>query len=326
LYSTLMSNKLGPMSGICAGRVVIVTGAGRGIGRAHALEFARQGARVVVNDLGGARDGSGSSQVPAAEVVEEIQAMGGAAVPNTDDVSDWEGARRLVQTALDAFGRLDAVVNNAGILRDRMLFNMEPDEWDDVIRVHLRGTFAPTRHAVAHWRDRAKAGEPVDARVINTSSSSGIFGNPGQTNYGAAKAGIAAFTVIAAREVERYGITVNAIYPGALTRMTEDLAGVRGRPELTEEERRRRDPDNIAPLVVWLASAESRGITGRVFGVAGGRITVAEGWHGGPRAEKDGRWDTAELGRVVPGLVARAAPNANTSGEIPSSPSPVPEA
>ena len=306
------------MSGICDGRVAIVTGAGRGIGRGHALEFARQGARVVVNDLGGARDGTGASQVPAAEVVEEIQAMGGAAVASTDDVSDWEGARRLVQTALGHFGRLDVLVNNAGILRDRMIFNMEPEEWDAVIRVHLRGTFAPTRHAVAHWRDQFKAGQPVDARVINTSSSSGIFGNPGQTNYGAAKAGIAAFTVIAAREVERYGITVNAIYPSALTRMTEDLSALRGRAEPTEEERRRRDPDNIAPLVVWLGSAESRGITGRVFGVAGGRITVAEGWHAGPRVDREGRWDPAELSKVVPDLVAQAAENADTWGEIPT--------
>jgi NAD(P)-dependent dehydrogenase (short-subunit alcohol dehydrogenase family) len=304
------------MSGICDGRVVIVTGAGRGIGRGHALEFARQGARVVVNDLGGARDGTGASQLPAAEVVEEIQAIGGAAVASTDDVSDWEGARRLVQTALGHFGRLDVLVNNAGILRDRMIFNMEPEEWDAVIRVHLRGTFAPTRHAVAHWRDQSKAGQPVDARVINTSSSSGIFGNPGQTNYGAAKAGIAAFTVIAAREVERYGITVNAIYPSALTRMTEDMSALRGRAEPTEEERRQRDPDNIAPLVVWLGSAESRSITGRVFGVAGGRITVAEGWHAGPRVDRDGRWDPAELGKVVPDLVAQAAENADMWGEI----------
>jgi NAD(P)-dependent dehydrogenase (short-subunit alcohol dehydrogenase family) len=306
------------MTGICDGRVVIVTGAGRGVGRGHALEFARQGARVVVNDLGGARDGTGASQLPAAEVVEEIQALGGAAVANTDDVSDWEGARHLIGTALDHFGRLDVLVNNAGILRDRMIFNMEPDEWDAVIAVHLRGTFAPTRHAVAYWRDQVKAGQQVDARVVNTSSSSGIFGNPGQTNYGAAKAGIAAFTVIAAREVDRYGITVNAIYPSALTRMTEDLAGLRGRAEPTEEERRRRDPDNIAPLVVWLGSAESRGITGRVFGVSGGRITVAEGWHAGPRIERDGRWDPAELGKVVPALVARAAPNADVYGDIPT--------
>jgi NAD(P)-dependent dehydrogenase (short-subunit alcohol dehydrogenase family) len=305
------------MSGICEGRVAIVTGAGRGIGRGHALEFARQGARVVVNDLGGSRDGTGASQVPAAEVAEEIQAMGGAAVANTDDVSDWEGARRLIQTAIDQFGRLDILVNNAGILRDRMIFNMEPEEWDDVIRVHLRGTFAPTRHAVSYWRNQAKAGQAVDARVINTSSSSGIFGNPGQTNYGAAKAGIAAFTVIAARELERYGITVNAIYPAALTRMTEDLAALRNRSEPTGEERWRRDPDNIAPLVVWLGSPESRGITGRVFGVSGGRITVAEGWHAGPRVENDGRWDPAELGKVVPDLVAQAAQNADTSGEVP---------
>jgi NAD(P)-dependent dehydrogenase (short-subunit alcohol dehydrogenase family) len=305
------------MSGICDGRVVIVTGAGRGIGRGHALEFARQGARVVVNDLGGARDGTGSSQVPAAEVVEEIQAFGGAAVANTEDVSDWEGARRLVQAAIDNFGGLHVVVNNAGILRDRMIFNMEPEEWDAVIRVHLRGTFAPTRHAVSYWRERHKAGHVVDARVINTSSSSGIFGNPGQTNYGAAKAGIAAFTVIAAREVERYGITVNAIYPSALTRMTEDLSVLRGRAEPTDEERRRRDPDSVAPLVVWLGSSESRSITGRVFGVSGGRITVAEGWHAGPRTEIEGRWNPAELGQVVPSLLAQAAANADVYGEIP---------
>src|SRR5215471_17507428 len=310
------------MTGVCDGRVVIVTGAGRGIGRGHALEFARQGARVVVNDLGGARDGTGASQAPAAEVVEEIQALGGAAVANTDDVSDWDGAGRVVQTALDHFGRLDVLVNNAGILRDRMIFNMEPEEWDAVIKVHLRGTFAPTRHAVALWRDQFKAGQLVDARVINTSSSSGIFGNPGQTNYGAAKAGIAAFTVIAAQEVERYGITVNAIYPGALTRMTEDLARWGSGQEQTDEERERRAPENVAPLVVWLASAESRGITGRVFGVRGGSITVAEGWHGGPRAEKAGRWDPAELGAVVPGLVARPPPTANTAGETRLSPPP----
>src|SRR5438093_12523735 len=237
------------MSGICDGRVVIVTGAGRGIGRGHALEFARQGARIVVNDLGAEVDGTGSSTDPAGEVVDEIRAMGGEAVANGEDVSSWEGAQRLVNAAVETYGTLDVLVNNAGILRDRMLVNMTEEEWDGVINVHLKGTFGPSRWAAAYWRERAKAGETLDARIINTSSSSGIFGNPGQSNYGAAKAGIAAFTVIAAREVERYGITVNAIYPGALTRMTEDLARWRGRPEPTDEERQRRAPDNIAPLV-----------------------------------------------------------------------------
>src|SRR5256714_3188407 len=286
------------MSGICDGRVVIVTGAGRSIGRGHALEFARQGARVVVNDIGGAVDGTGRSSQPAQEVVDVIRASGGEAVANTDDVADWEGARRLVQTAIDAFGRLDVLVNNAGILRDRMLFNMEPEEWDAVIRVHLRGTYAPSRHAVAYWRERSKAGEDVDARLINTSSSSGIFGNPGQTNYGAAKAGIAAFSIIAAREVEPYGVTVNAIYPSALTRMTEP--GFRRRhsdaeSEPAERDRRALDPENVAPVVVWLGSAQSKGITGRVIGVRGGRISIAEGWRPGPTAEREGPWDAAEL-------------------------------
>jgi len=209
--------------GICDGRVVVITGAGRGIGREHALEFASQGAKVVVNDLGAEVDGSGSSAGPAGEVVDEIRGMGAEAVANGDDVSDYEGAGRLIQTAIDTFGTIDVLVNNAGILRDRMLVNMTIDEWDAVIRVHLRGTFAPTRHAVEYWRNRSKAGETNDARVINTTSPSGIYGNVGQTNYGAAKAGIASFTVIAAMELGRYGVTVNAIAPAALTRMTENL-------------------------------------------------------------------------------------------------------
>jgi NAD(P)-dependent dehydrogenase (short-subunit alcohol dehydrogenase family) len=305
------------MSGICDGRVVIVTGAGRSIGRGHALEFARQGARVVVNDIGGAVDGTGKSAQPAQEVVDLIRAGGGEAVANTDDVADWEGARRLVQTAIDAFGRLDVLVNNAGILRDRMLFNMDPEEWDAVIRVHLRGTFAPSRHAVAYWRERSKAGEAVDARLINTSSSSGIFGNPGQTNYGAAKAGIAAFSIIAASEMKPYGVTVNAIYPSALTRMTEPGFQRRHTDVETEQAARDRealDPENVAPVVVWLGSTQSRGVTGRVFGVRGGLITVAEGWHPGPSVEREGRWDPAELGSVIPDLVARAAPNHGLRG------------
>jgi NAD(P)-dependent dehydrogenase (short-subunit alcohol dehydrogenase family) len=305
------------MSGICDGRIVIVTGAGRGIGRGHALEFARQGAKVVVNDLGAEVDGSGGSTGPAGEVVDEIRGMGGEAVANGDDVSDWEGAQRLVNTAIETFGDLHVLVNNAGILRDRMLVNMTIDEWDAVIKVHLRGTFAPTRWAAAYWRERIKAGETNDARIINTTSSSGIYGNVGQTNYGAAKAGIASFTVIAAKELGRYGVTVNAIAPGALTRMTENLGMGRAAADRKPEEFDSRSPDNIAPLVVWLGSSASKDITGRVFNVAGGRISVAEGWHAGPGTDKGDRWEPAELGKVIPDLVADAAPNAEMSGQLP---------
>ncbi|WP_326637169.1 SDR family oxidoreductase [Nonomuraea fuscirosea] len=296
------------MSGIVEGRVVIVTGAARGIGRGHALEFARQGAKVVVNDLGAEVDGTGSSGA-AAEVVAEIEAMGGQAIVNGEDVSDFDGAERLVRSAVDHFGTLDVLVNNAGILRDRMLVNMTADEWDAVIRVHLRGTFAPLRHAAAYWRSKAKAGERVDARIINTTSSSGIYGNPGQGNYGAAKAGIAGLTVIAARELERYGVTVNAVAPAALTRMTENL--------MPKGASLAADPDDIAPVVVWLSSAEARAITGRVFNVRAGVISVAEGWHAGPGVDKGSRWDPAELGSVIPALVEKAAPNALTNGRIP---------
>jgi NAD(P)-dependent dehydrogenase (short-subunit alcohol dehydrogenase family) len=305
------------MSGICAGRVVVVTGGGRGIGRNHALEFARQGASVVVNDLGAEVDGTGSSLGPAGEVVDAIRAMGGEAVANGDDVSDFDGADRMIRTAIDTFGSLDVLVNNAGILRDRMLVNMTPDEWDAVIRVHLRGTFAPCRRALDYWRERSKAGEDVDARIINTSSPSGIYGNVGQTNYGAAKAGIAAFTVIAAMEVGRYGVTVNAIAPSALTRMTENLGFGDRAAKIPAGTFNPTDSDNIAPLVVWLGSPESRGITGRVFNVAGGHISVAEGWVEGPVADKDARWEPAELGEIIADLVARAAPNADMRGRRP---------
>ncbi|MEZ5114821.1 MAG: SDR family oxidoreductase [Candidatus Nanopelagicales bacterium] len=295
------------MAGICEGRVVIVTGAGRGIGREHALEFARQGARVVVNDLGGSTSGDGSDLSPAEQVVQEIRAMGGEAVVNGDDVSDWEGAGRLVQQALDTFGDLHVLVNNAGILRDRMFVNMTEDEWDAVIKVHLRGTFAPTRHAVAYWRARAKEGHDVDGRIINTSSPSGLFGNVGQANYGAAKAGLATLTIILADELGRLGVTANAIAPVALTRMTADLPGMADAAKAGEESGfNPLDPANISPLVVWLGSAESRDVTGRVFTVAGGEIGVAEGWVKGPTAAKAGRWDPAELGGVVPALVADA--------------------
>ena len=295
--------------GIVDGKVVIITGAGRGIGRGHAIEFARQGAKVVVNDLGAAVEGSGSDETPAQEVVAEIKAMGGEAIANADNVADWEGAQRLINTAVETFGDLNVLVNNAGILRDRMLVNMTEEEWDAVINVHLKGTFAPTRWAATYWREKVKAGETVDARIINTSSTSGIFGNPGQTNYGAAKAGIASFTIIAARELGRYGITVNAIAPAALTRMTENLGGMAARAkDLKDDEFNRMSADNIAPVVVWLASDQSKDITGRTFLVSGGRVAVAEGWNPGPSQDKGDRWDPAELGDVIPKLVAQAAP------------------
>ena len=297
------------MTGICEGRVVVVTGAGRGIGREHALEFARQGARVVVNDLGGQLDGSGTSDAPAEEVAAQIRELGGEAVSNFDNVADTDGARRLIDTALESFGRLDVLVNNAGIIRDRMLVNLGADEWDAVIAVHLRGTYGPSRCAAGYWREQAKAGEPVDARIINTTSTSGIFGNVGQTNYGSAKAGIAAFTVIASQELGRYGVTVNAISPDARTRLTENVAGLQDLFAAKPGEFDTFNAGNISPLVVWLGSGESGGITGRVFLVHGGTISVAEGWRRGPTEVKDGRWDPAELGSVVPGLVEAAAPN-----------------
>ena len=295
--------------GLCTGRVVVITGAGNGIGRAHALAFATQGAKVVVNDLGGSRDGTGSSAGPAQAVADEITAAGDEAVANTDDISSWAGAERLIRQAVDTFGGLDVVVNNAGILRDRMIVTMTEQDWDAVIAVHLKGTFAVLRHAAAYWRQRSKDGHANDARVINTTSSSGLFCNPGQGNYGAAKAGIASLTIIAAKELERYGVTVNAIAPTALTRLTEDVPMMRDAAAATEL-----GPEAISPLVVWLGSAESRPVTGRVFGVWGNAITVLEGWVNGPSASRDSRWDPAALTAVVPGLVAKTAPNADMLG------------
>ncbi|MFG2959380.1 SDR family oxidoreductase [Streptomyces sp. NPDC048291] len=291
------------------GRVVVVTGAGNGIGRAHALAFAAQGAKVVVNDLGGGPDGAGSSAGPAQAVVDEILAAGGEAVASTDDIASWAGAGRLVRQAVDTYGGLDVLVNNAGILRDRMIVSMTERDWDSVIAVHLKGSFATLHHAAAHWRERAKAGRSNDARVINTTSPSGVFGNPGQSNYGSAKAGIAGLTVIAAAELARYGVTVNAIAPTALTRLTEDI-------EMMREAATSQDltPEAISPLVVWLGSAASREVTGRVFGVVGNRVTVLEGWVGGPTASAESRWTQDELTSVVPNLVAKAAPNADALG------------
>jgi len=263
----------------------------------------------VVNDLGGGVDGTGGDASPAQQVVAEIEAMGGQAVANGDSVSSFEGAQRLINTAVEAFGTLDVVVNNAGILRDRMLANMTEEEWDAVINVHLKGTFAPAHWAAAYWRDQSKAGKPVNGRIINTTSVSGIYGNPGQTNYGAAKAGIAAFTQIASLELARYGVTVNAVAPVALTRMTEGLGPA---PE-TEEEREMRSPKWIAPIVTWLASEESAGVTGRVFEASGQTLAIAEGWVRGPRHTPVD--DPTKLGAIVEELLATARPNSGMNGD-----------
>jgi NAD(P)-dependent dehydrogenase (short-subunit alcohol dehydrogenase family) len=263
----------------------------------------------VVNDLGGSRDGVGASAGPAQEVVDEIRKAGGEAIVDGHDVSDFAGAAEMIAQAVATYGHLDVLVNNAGILRDRMLVNMTEAEWDAVIKVHLKGTFAPAHHAAAHWRDLAKKGEQVDARLINTTSISGIYGNAGQTNYGAAKAGIAAFTIIAARELGRYGITVNAIAPGALTRLTEDL----GMGKRSEEDKARMHPRWIAPIVTWLASAHSRHVTGRVFEASGEMLSVAEGWHRGPTIGAIA--DPTEIGAAVDELVRTARKNAGMNGQ-----------
>lgn len=289
--------------GICEGRVVIVTGAGNGIGREHALEFGRQGAHVVVNDLGVDRTGHGRASDVAEAVCEEIRALGAQAVANGDDVADFEGAGRIVQCALDTFGGLDVVVNNAGFVRDRMFFTTAEDEWDAVIRVHLKGHFATTRHACDHWRARSKAGEPVAGRIINTSSGAGLMGSVGQSAYSAAKAGIAALTLVQAAELSRYGVTANAIAPSARTRMTAEVFGERmAAPESGFDAN---DPANISPLVAWLGSADSADVTGRVFEVEGGMVSVADGWQHGEVADKGARWDPAELGPVVRRLIAQ---------------------
>jgi NAD(P)-dependent dehydrogenase (short-subunit alcohol dehydrogenase family) len=301
---------------ICDGRVVIVTGAGRGIGRAHALEFGREGAMVVVNDLGAALDGAGVSARPAEEVVEEIVAGGGHAVANFDDVADWESARRIVGQALDTFGRLDAVVNNAGFVRDRMFVNTAEDEWDAVVRVHLKGHFCVSRWAAAHWRDEAKAGRSNDARIINTSSGAGLLGSVGQAAYSSAKGGILSLTLVQAAELGRYGVTANAIAPAARTRMTEEVfASTMARPD--GESFDAMAPENVSPFVVWLASSESAGVTGRVFEVEAGKIGVADGWQHGLTMDKGARWEPAEIGAAVKDLIAATPPPASVYGAAP---------
>ena len=297
------------MSRLCEGRVAIVTGAARGVGRQHALQLARAGAKIVVNDLGAAVDGRGKDTSPAQQVTDEINAAGGEAIANGDDVSNFDGAKNMVDSAINTFGKLDIVVNNAGILRDRMLVNMTEDEWDAVIAVHLKGTFAPSRHAASYWRAMSKQnddGKPVMGRIINTSSTSGIYGNIGQTNYGAAKAGIAAFTIIAARELFRIGVTVNAISPSAYTRMTDNLR------EYTEEEIAVRDPSWVSPTVVYLASTEAQDITGRVIEAGAGQVAVCEGWRRG--AEIGQMDDPVAIGPKIREMIGKVRKNSGMDG------------
>jgi NAD(P)-dependent dehydrogenase (short-subunit alcohol dehydrogenase family) len=294
------------MSRICEGRVVIVTGAGRGLGRAHALAFAREGARVVVNDLGVSARGEGRDAGPAHEAVEEIRALGGEALADGADVADWEQARSLVGAAIARFGRLDVVVNNAGFVRDRMFVSSTEEEWDAVIRVHLRGHFCVSRHAAAHWRDEAKAGRTPDARLVNTSSGAGLLGSVGQSAYSAAKAGIAALTLVQAAELGRYGVTAHAIAPVARTRMTEAVfAETMKKPEDGFDAA---DPANVSPLVVWLGSGESRGVTGRIWEVSGGRISVMDGYREEAQLDEGRRWEPGELGPRLREMLGKARP------------------
>jgi NAD(P)-dependent dehydrogenase (short-subunit alcohol dehydrogenase family) len=288
--------------GLCDGRVVIVTGAGRGLGRAHALEFARQGARVVVNDLGVERDGTSGGSEPAREVVAEIKAMGGEAMANGADVADWDQVEAMVRGAIETFGRLDTLVCNAGFLRDRMLANMSVDEWDAIMRVHLRGHFVPARHAIAYWRDLVKAGEKVTARIVNTSSGAGLMGSIGQGNYVAAKAGIAALTIQQAAEWGRYGVMANAIAPDARTRMTEGVFADMAEPAVGEFDAK--DPANASPLVAWLGSAHCD-VNGRVFEIVGGRLNVCDGWQHGQVVDIGRRYDVAEIGDAIHQSIAK---------------------
>ncbi|MDJ0785885.1 MAG: SDR family oxidoreductase [Myxococcota bacterium] len=300
------------MAGICDGRVVIVTGAARGLGRAHALEFAREGAKVVVNDIGVALDGSGGSAGPAEEVATEIRDAGGEAITNGADVADFRQTADLVKQTLETFGRLDVVVNNAGFVRDRMFVSCSEEEWDAIQRVHLKGHFCLARHAAEHWRNQSKAGEAVDARIINTSSGAGLRGSIGQSAYSAAKAGIATLTLVQAAEMGRYGVTSNAIAPSARTRMTEEFfAETMAKPEEGFDVM---DPANVSPLVVWLGSPQSKDVTGQCFELSGGEICVNDGWRMGPKIDKGERWAPDEVGAAVHELLGKAVPNEKVHG------------
>jgi len=292
--------------GICDNRTVIITGAARGLGRSYALAFAAEGANVVVNDIGTSLAGEGRDTSAADAVVEEIRAAGGAAIANHEDITDWDAAKRLVEAAVAAFGELHVVVNNAGIVRDRMFVSATPEEWDATMQVHLRGHFCVSRHAVDYWRAQQKAGRPVDARIINTTSGAGLQGSIAQAAYSTAKGGIAALTLVQAAELARYGITANALAPAARTRMTEGAFA--DKMAKVDQGFDKQDPDNIAPTVVWLGSAESADVTGCVFELEGGRITLEQGWDLGPTVEKDQRWAPAEVGAAVADLLALRRP------------------
>jgi NAD(P)-dependent dehydrogenase (short-subunit alcohol dehydrogenase family) len=279
--------------GLLDGKVAIVTGAGRGIGREEALLLASEGATVIVNDVGASVEGQGGDVHPAQEVVDIIVKNGGTAAVNGDDISSWSGAKNVVDQAIDTYGTLDILVNNAGILRDKMSFNMEESDWDDVIRVHLKGHFAPTHHAAVYWRNKSKSGEPTSGRIINTSSEAGLYGNAGQANYSAAKAGIASMTWVLARELERYGVTVNAIAPRARTRMTENLFGEFAAKK--DEGFDEWDPKNVAQLIGFLATDEAADVNGQVFVVFGGNIWAMGGFHPVGEVHRDRAWTPAEL-------------------------------
>ena len=292
--------------GICEGRVAIVTGAGNGLGKAYALGLAAEGAKVVVNDLGvGTHGEDGETKGAAEKVVDEIKAMGGEAVANTDDVADWDAGKRMVEQALDSFGGLHAVVNNAGFVRDRMFFTCSPEEWDAVIRVHLRGHFCTSRHAAEYWRAQAKAGNPVDARIINTTSGAGLQGSVGQSAYSTAKGGIATLTLVQAAELARLGVTANALAPNARTRMTStggfDMEAKEGEFDVYA-------PENMAPLVAYLVSEQSKGVTGQVFELKGGEIFLSQGWTDSPKHDKGSRLEASELDAIVRKLVQDREP------------------
>jgi NAD(P)-dependent dehydrogenase (short-subunit alcohol dehydrogenase family) len=305
------------MPKLLRGKVAIVTGAGRGIGRGEALLLAKEGAKVVVNDVGGGFDGKGEHHGPADDIVKEIRDFDGEAVTNYDSVVDFQAAKRIIDMAITNFGKLDILVNNAGILRDRMIFNMTEEEWDAVLGVHLKGTFNCTRHACAYWREQHKAGKPIEGKIINTVSDAGLVYNPGQSNYGAAKAGIAAFTLIVAKEMAKYGVTSNVVVPMARTRLTTDatpsLAPLMSTPKDMEKKIGFDvlDPDNIAPLVVYLASDDAKDMTGQVFRIIGGTVWLLESWRSFDKITKPGRWTPEELGPKVKELLSRAPEREN---------------